>query len=108
MLKGIKNIFKSKKNIAIDESLQPIFDCNGTRLKVGQVCKMKFVLRAESKVGYYVGVQELDSSCHGCKTGLQTYIPQMHSATLHEYWSKCLEVVGNEDTHGHLLFNQKI
>ncbi len=108
MLNRIKNIFKRNKEVSVDETLQPVFDCNGIRLQAGQVCKMKFTLRAESKIGYYVGVQPIHSSYHGCKTGLQTYIPKMNSAALHEYWSNCLEVVGDEKSHGHLLLNQKI
>ncbi len=101
LLNWIKKTFASKK-------YQPIFDCNGKQLKIGQVCKMKFPLRSESKTGYYVGVRAIDNSVYGCKTGLETYIPQKHSAALHDYWSKSLEIVGDKKSHGHLLLNQEI
>lgn len=90
----------------INSGFQKVFDCNGKQLKVGQVYKIK--TRCIPEIEYYVIIQPLDNSYRGCKTGLQTFIPGRHSAALHDYWSTRLEIVGDEKSHGNLLYNQTI
>ena len=91
--------------MAVLVSKNSLVDSNGMLLAAGQVAKC----RAGSLVqnDYYVGIKEnYTPLTNGVIAPLQTFIPDKGSALIWPYWSKRLTVVGDMESHGHLLENQ--
>ena len=104
-----KRHFQNLENLeSLKAGSSKMFDCNGRLLEAGQVCRMKYGGRRESKVGYYVGIEPINlrpNDQAGLAT-LSTFIPGAHGAWLHHYWAGRLEIIGTLKSHGYLLKNQ--
>lgn len=74
--------------------------------KEGQIYKMNVSTRSHVKAPYYVEIIETTSNF------IVTNIPNMHSLKIEkginwDYHIPRMEYIGEKETHGHLILNQK-